>query len=55
MYSDKLDHEVNINPTRLKEKLMMTFPDLTSHMEGKNVMLMFKKYVGAAGRIALFG
>ncbi|KXJ08285.1 hypothetical protein AC249_AIPGENE22224 [Exaiptasia diaphana] len=42
-------NEINrINTTRLKERILETFPDLTAHTQGREIVLVLKQDIGEA-------
>jgi len=43
---------LNINTTRLKERLLAAIPDLTAHTQGKHILLVFNDAIGDAFRKA---
>ena len=52
LYKQRLDQlgrkTPDVNSTRLKEKLLAEIPELESIKKGRNILLAFKKYIGAA-------
>ena len=52
LYSEKLQELgipkscLNINTTRLKERLFAAIPDLTAHTQGKHILLVFNDTIG---------
>lgn len=58
LYATKLQElgvpqsSIKVNSTRLKERLLATFPDLGAHKQGKHVVLMFNHAIGDAKRKA---
>ena len=58
LYSEKLQglgipkSSLNINTTRLKERLLAAIPDLTAHTQGKHILLVFNDTIGDAIRKA---
>ena len=58
LYSAKLEElritsSSKINTTRLKERLLGAFPDLSAHTQGRDVLLIFNHAIGDAIRKAL--
>ena len=59
LYSEKLlelgvsKPYLNVNSTRLKERLLAAIPDLAAHTQGKHILLVFNDAIGDAIRNAL--
>lgn len=51
LYSKRLEQlgvDQNVHHTRLKNRILAHFPDLSAHREGRDILLAFDKDIGLA-------